>query len=459
MIRFTPVFLALFLAGCVSLDPAWQRPAPPVPAVWPSATGQASPNPAAAELAGWKRVIADPRLQTLVGQALHSNRDLQKALADIAAARALYAEQRGSLFPALDADLSLTRSRTLAYGVSESAEAQGTISSFEVDLFGRNQSLTRAARETWLASEYTALSTRLTLIADTTTAWLTLAADNSNLALAKNTLQSAADSLAVTLRRQQTGVAASSDVAQAQTVYQQARASVASYQTLVMQDKNALDLLVGASVPASLLPGLLESLKDDSIVLVPAGVSSSVLLRRPDVQEAEHSLKSANANIGAARASFFPSITLTASAGVGSDSLSNLFSHGSRIWAFSPSVTLPLFAGGSNLAQLRYAQAQQQGLIATYEKTIQSAFRDVADALARRGTLNEQLDAQHNYVAAAQQALDSAERLYRAGSADYLSVLTARRSLWSAQEQLITLQQTDLENRITLWQSLGGGFS
>lgn len=459
MRRFTPVFLALFLAGCVSLDPAWQRPAPPVPAVWPGASGQASPNPAAAELAGWKRVIADPRLQTLVGQALHSNRDLQKALADIAAARALYAEQRGSLFPALDADLSLTRSRTLAYGVSESAEAQGAVSSFEVDLFGRNQSLTRAARETWLASEYTALSTRLTLIADTTTAWLTLAADNSNLALAKNTLQSAADSLAVTLRRQQAGVAASSDVAQAKTVYQQARASVASYQTLVMQDKNALDLLVGASVPASLLPGLLESLTDDSIVLVPAGVSSSVLLRRPDVQEAEHNLKSANANIGAARASFFPSITLTASAGVGSNSLANLFSHGSRIWAFSPSVTLPLFAGGSNLAQLRYAQAQQQGLIASYEKTIQAAFRDVADALARRGTLNEQLDAQRNYVAAAQQALDSAERLYRAGSADYLSVLTARRSLWSAQEQLITLQQTDLENRITLWQSLGGGFS
>lgn len=459
MRRFTPVFLALFLAGCVSLDPAWQRPAPPVPAVWPGASGQASVNPAAAELAGWKRVIADPRLQTLVGQALHSNRDLQKALADIAAARALYAEQRGSLFPALDADLSLTRSRTLAYGVSESAEAQGAVSSFEVDLFGRNQSLTRAARETWLASEYTALSTRLTLIADTTTAWLTLAADNSNLALAKNTLQSAADSLAVTLRRQQAGVAASSDVAQAQTVYQQARASVASYQTLVMQDKNALDLLVGASVPASLLPGLLESLTDDSIVLVPAGVSSSVLLRRPDVQEAEHNLKSANANIGAARASFFPSITLTASAGVGSNSLANLFSHGSRIWAFSPSVTLPLFAGGSNLAQLRYAQAQQQGLIASYEKTIQAAFRDVADALARRGTLNEQLDAQRNYVAAAQQALDSAERLYRAGSADYLSVLTARRSLWSAQEQLITLQQTDLENRITLWQSLGGGFS
>lgn len=286
---------------------------------------------------------------------------------------------------------------------------------------------------------------------------VTLAADNSNLALAKSTTESAANSLKIVKRQQEVGVAAATDVSEAMAVYQQARASVASYQTLVMQDKNALNLLAGDTVPENLLPGTLESLSDNAITLIPAGVSSSALLRRPDIQEAEHNLLSANANIGAARASFFPTISLTASAGAGSDSLSSLFSHGMKVWSFAPSITLPLFSGGNNMAQLRYAEAEKKGLIATYEKTIQSAFKDVADALARRETLSEQLDAQREYVAAEQKTLDVATRSYKAGAGDYLTVLTAQRSLWSAQESLIALQQTDLENRITLWQSLGGG--
>ena len=221
----------------------------------------------------------------------------------------------------------------------------------------------------------------------------------------------------------------------------------------------AINLLAGETVPESLLPGTLESLGDNSIALVPAGVSSSVLLRRPDIQEAEHNLKSANADIGAARANFFPSISLTASAGVGSDSLSSLFSHGMQVWSFAPSISLPLFTGGSNLAQLRYAEAEKKGLIATYEKSIQSAFKDVADALARRETLSEELDAQRQYVAAEQTSLDIAMKSYQAGVGDYLSVLTAQRTLWSAKTTLLSLQQTDLNNRITLWQSLGGGAS
>ncbi|CCJ90622.1 RND efflux system, outer membrane lipoprotein CmeC [Cronobacter turicensis 564] len=225
----------------------------------------------------------------------------------------------------------------------------------------------------------------------------------------------------------------------------------------MMQDKNALNLLAGKTVPENLLPGTLESLSDNAITLIPAGVSSGTLLRRPDIQEAEHNLLSANANIGAARANFFPSISLTASAGVGSDSLSSLFSHGMKVWSFAPSITLPLFSGGNNMAQLRYAEAEKKGLIATYEKTIQSAFKDVADALARRETLSEQLDAQREYVAAEQKTLDVATRSYQAGVDDYLTVLTAQRSLWSARTSLIALQQTDFENRITLWQSLGGG--
>lgn len=452
MLRMSVLFLALLSAGCVSLDPTYERSQAPIPATLPGSNGEAQ-----SVAADWQQIINDSRLRQVVSLSLTQNRDVQKAIADIDAARALYGEERAALFPTLNAGLSNTRSRTVANGITNSAEADGTVSSFELDLFGRNQSLSRAERESWLASEYTAQNTRLSLVAEITTAWVTLAADNSNLQLAKQTMASAQNSLKIVQRRQEVGVAAASDSAEAMAVYQQARASVASYQTQVAQDQNALNLLAGGTVPESLLPGTLESLADNSITLTPAGVSSSLLLRRPDIQEAEHNLKSANANIGAARANFFPTISLTASAGVGSSSLSSLFSHGMNVWSFAPSLSLPLFTGGKNLAQLRYAEAEKKGLIATYEKTIQSAFKDVANALARRQTLNEQLDAQREYVAAEQKALDISQRQYQAGSGDYLSVLTAQRSLWSARTSLISLQQTDLENRVTLWQSLGGG--
>ncbi len=383
----------------------------------------------------------------------------KKALADIEAARAQYGETRASLFPTVDAELSHTRSKTVASGLSSASQADGAVSSFELDLFGKNQSLSRAARETWLASEFTAQNTRLTMIADLTTAWVTLATDNSNLALAQQTMDSAANSRNIVARQMAVGTASAGDVSSAESVYQQARASVASYRTLVAQDKNAINLLAGKPCRRACCPAPSRVSGDNSIALVPAGVSSSVLLRRPDIQEAEHNLKSANADIGAARANFFPSISLTASAGVGSDSLSSLFSHGMQVWSFAPSISLPLFTGGSNLAQLRYAEAEKKGLIATYEKSIQSAFKDVADALARRETLSEELDAQRQYVAAEQTSLDIAMKSYQAGVGDYLSVLTAQRTLWSAKTTLLSLQQTDLNNRITLWQSLGGGAS
>ena len=455
MFRLSVLFIAFLSVGCVSLDPNYQRPDAPVPASLPGTQGQAT-----AVIGNWQQVVKDPRLNKVVSMALNSNRDVQKAIADIDAARAQFGETRASLFPTVNAELTGSRGRTTTTtGVNTTAQADGAVSSFELDLFGRNQSLSRAARETWLASEYTAQNTRLTMVAELSTAWVTLAADNSNLALAQQTMTSAADSLKIVQRQQQIGTAAATDVSSAMSVYQQARASVASYQTLVMQDKNAINLLAGQTVPDALLPGTLESLGENTITLVPAGVSSSVLLQRPDIQEAEHNLLSANANIGAARANFFPTISLTASAGVGSDSLSSLFSHGMSVWSFAPSISLPLFSGGSNMAQLRYAEAEKKGLIATYEKTIQSAFKDVADALARRQTLGEQLDAQRQYVAAEQQTFDVAMKRYQAGVGDYLTALTAQRTLWSAQQTLIELQQTELDNRITLWQSLGGGAS
>lgn len=451
MFRLSFMFIALLTAGCVSLDPHYDRPAAPVPVTLPGAHGEST-----AVVGDWQKVVNDARLKKVVSIALNSNRDVQKALADIEAARAQYGETRASLFPTVDAELSHTRSKTVASGLSSASQANGAVSSFELDLFGKNQSLSRAARETWLASEFTAQNTRLTMIADLTTAWVTLATDNSNLALAQQTMDSAANSRNIVARQMAVGTASAGDLSSAESVYQQARASVASYRTLVAQDKNAINLLAGKPCRRACCPAL-SSLGDNSIALVPAGVSSSVLLRRPDIQEAEHNLKSANADIGAARANFFPSISLTASAGVGSDSLSSLFSHGMQVWSFAPSISLPLFTGGSNLAQLRYAEAEKKGLIATYEKSIQSAFKDVADALARRETLSEELDAQRQYVATEQTSLDIAMKSYQAGVGDYLSVLTAQRTLWSAKTTLLSLQQTDLNNRITLWQSLGGG--
>ena len=341
MFRLSFMFIALLTAGCVSLDPHYDRPAAPVPATLPGAHGEST-----AVVGDWQKVVNDARLKKVVSIALNSNRDVQKALADIEAARAQYGETRASLFPTVDAELSHTRSKTVASGLSSASQADGAVSSFELDLFGKNQSLSRAARETWLASEFTEQNTRLTMIADLTTAWVTLATDNSNLALAQQTMDSAANSRNIVARQMAVGTASAGDLSSAESVYQQARASVASYRTLVAQDKNAINLLAGETVPESLLPGTLESLGDNSIALVPAGVSSSVLLRRPDIQEAEHNLKSANADIGAARANFFPSISLTASAGVGSDSLSSLFSHGMQVWSFAPSISLPLFTGG-----------------------------------------------------------------------------------------------------------------
>lgn len=445
----------LLLSGCLSLDPHYQRPAAPVPQTWPAGATQT-----AALLTDWQGTLGDARLKAVVRQALASNRDLRAAIADIEAARAQYGEQNAALLPTLTADVTSTRSRSLSEGqsaLSSSAEAQGAVSAFELDLFGKNRSLSRAARESWLASEATALNTRLTLVAETTEAWVALATAKSNLQLAQQTMQSANASLQTTRRRQAAGIDAGGDVSEAMTVYQQARADVASYTTSVKQAVNALELLVGQPVAARLLPDGLDDLPADTIALAPAGVRSDLLLRRPDVLEAEHNLKGANADIGAARANFFPSISLTANAGVGSSSLARLFSHGVGIWSFAPEVSLPLFSGGANVAALRYAEAEKKGLIAAYEKAIQNGFKEVADALARRETLAEQLDAQQAYLQAAEQSLAIANSQYRAGSEDYLSVLTAQRTVYTARQSLMTLRQTDWDNRIALWQALGGG--
>ena len=248
MFRLSLMFIALLTAGCVSLDPHYERPAAPVPATLPGAHGEST-----AVVGDWQKVVNDARLKKVVSIALNSNRDVQKALADIEAARAQYGETRASLFPTVDAELSHTRSKTIASGLSSTSQADGAVSSFELDLFGKNQSLSRAARESWLASEFTAQNTRLTMIADLTTAWVTLATDNSNLALAQQTMDSAENSRKIVARQMAVGTASAGDLSSAESVYQQARASVASYRTLVAQDKNAINLLAGTTVTGFVL--------------------------------------------------------------------------------------------------------------------------------------------------------------------------------------------------------------
>ncbi|ACS86287.1 efflux transporter outer membrane subunit [Musicola paradisiaca] len=452
----------MLLSGC-TLAPHYQRPSAPVPENWPQGAAYQTASPAgrAANDIPWREVMVDARLRQVVDMALSDNRSLRKAIADMEAARALYGEQRADLAPSLNATLDGTRSRALnssgsGTSLSQSYSAGLSVSAFSLDLFGKNRSLTGAALETYLASAETATSTRLTLIADSATAWVTLATARSDLALARQTMASAGQSLAVTRSRQRNGVASAVDVAQSETVYQQARADVASALTTEAQSRNALDLLAGRPVPEALLPDSLESVSG-AVAPVAAGISSTVLLRRPDVQAAEHTLKSANANIGAARAAFFPSITLTASNGIGSSELSSLFRHGSRVWSVVPGVSLPIFDGGANLSALRYAEAEKKGYIASYEKAVQTAFSDVADALARKGTLAEQQSAQQDYVSAAQRSYQLASSRYREGVDTYLNVLDAQRTLYSARQSLISLEQSRLNNLITLYNALGGG--
>lgn len=465
--KWAVLLLPWLLSGCLSLDPKYQRPAAPVAASWPqgAAYAPAQKGATAASDIPWNTVIVDEKMRQVITLALSDNRDLRKAIADVEAARAQYGIQRADTLPTVNAGMDGSRGRSITSTTPGSANTTAMTqtysaslanSAYTLDLFGKVHSLSTAALETYLSTAEAEKSTRLTLIADTASAYVALAKARSDLALSQQTLQSAKASLDVTQERQRNGVASGVDVAQAETVYQQARVDVASNTTSVAQYYNALNLLAGQTVSESLLPENLDALAQ-AVVPVAAGIDSSVLLQRPDVQEAEHTLKSANANIGAARAAFFPSVTLTASGGVSSTALSSLFSHGAGVWSFAPSVSLPLFDGGANRASLDYADAQKKGYIASYEKAVQSAFKEVADALARKGTLDQQQAAQRDYVAAAQRSYRLADSRYREGVDTYLNMLEAQRTLYSAQQNLIALEQTRLNNLITLYNALGGG--
>jgi multidrug efflux system outer membrane protein len=331
------------------------------------------------------------------------------------------------------------------------------LSGYEIDLFGKNRSLTEAQLEAYLASAETAKAAKIALIGEIANAWLTLAADKNQLSLAQETAANAQKTMDITNKRLELGVDSRIDVASAQTVYHSARADIASYTTQVAQDLNALRLLVGEQFADNLLP---EELPESATLVsdVPAGLASSVLLQRPDVLAAEHDLKSANANIGVARAAFFPSLSLTASGGLASSVLADIFTGGANsIWTIAPSLSLPIFDGGANDANLAYSEAQQRKYLAAYEYAIQSAFAEVADALARRATIQQQLDAQQALVTAASRSYDLSLARYKGGIDSFQNALTAQRTLYGAKQSLISTRQTDLNNRITLYRVLGGG--
>jgi multidrug efflux system outer membrane protein len=458
--------VATLLSGCATLEPAYHRPVLPTPKAFPEAAG--APASSAAASVNWRQFFLDPKLRSVVDLALKNNRDLRVAIANIEAARAQYRVQRAQLLPTINASAGVTygRESTASFGAvtpgepADISEHQFTTSlgasSYEVDLFGKVRSLSKSAREQYLATEAARRATQISLIAEVANDYLTLAADKALLKAAQDTLVSARASLDITQKRFDHGVASELDVRQAQTVVAQARADVANAVTLAAQAKNALDLVVGAPAPETLLPGD----QDDQIALLtdlPAGLPSDVLLSRPDVVEAEHQLKAANAKIGAARAAFFPQVTLTASGGTTSGAVSSLFSGPAAIWSFAPQVTLPIFAGGANRASLDYAKAEQRVAVAQYEKAIQSAFRDVADALARRATIDEQLSAQQANVTASADSLRLSQARYDRGGDTYLNLLIAQRTLYAAQQSLISARQTRASNLVTLYTALGGG--
>jgi multidrug efflux system outer membrane protein len=445
------------LAGC-TLEPAYQRPAPPVPMAWP--TGPAYGAPTDISIADWGQVFPDPKLRRVIQQALANSRDLRVAIAQIQASRSQYRVQRAALPPTMDASAGATTGRDYTglppafggeYANATTYSTSVFATAYELDLFGRVRSLTKAALQTYLATEEARRSTQISLVAE-------VAADTSLLAVSKATVISAGANFDLARRRLAGGVASQLDVSSAQTIVEQAHDDVARYTTQVAQDKNALDLVVGAPVDPTNLP---TGVDDPATRLgdVAGALDSRILLQRPDVLEAEHTLRSANASIGAARAAFFPSISLTASGGSESASISSLFAGGSGVWSFAPTITLPIFDGGANRGNLDYAKAEDRIDIAQYEKAIQTAFREVADALAQRGTIAERLRAQRSEVAAAGESFHLAEALYARGSDSYLDVLTAQRTYYSAQQSLISVQLIAAANIVTLYQVLGGALT
>jgi outer membrane protein, multidrug efflux system len=460
------------LTSACNLAPHYQRPALAAPAQFPQ--GGAYPAAGSTDLAaiGWKDFFTDDRLRAVITLGLANNRDLRVAAANILQARAQYRVQRADLLPTITANGSASIRHTGANGSSvasgtgtTSGGGSGTthsysaslgVSAFEVDLFGRVRNLTRAAQEQYFATRAGADATRIALISEIASAWLTMAADRDQLAISRQSFATYQDTERLTRAQYEKGIASELDLQQAETNLQDARYDIAQLTTQIAQDQNALNLLAGTTISDTLLPMGLGT-TEYSIATLPGGLDSQVLLNRPDVVQAEDQLKAQNANIGAARAAFFPTISLTAAAGTASTALGGLFTGGSWAWNGSGGVAQTLFDFGRNKANLDYAKASRDAAVATYEKAVQTAFREVSDALAQRGTIDEQVSARDARVTAAGRAATLAEARYRNGIDSFLVTLDAQRTLYTAQQSLVTTRLARGTNLVTLYRTLGGG--
>lgn len=453
--------LSITLTACVNLAPGYERPAAPVAAVWPT-TQASEPGTVPVDELDWKEFYGEERLRQLITLALNSNRSLRQTALAVESARAQFQITRASALPTVDAGGSGTAQHTNGQTTHAYSAALG-ISAFELDFFGRINNLRGQALETFLASEETLRAMRITLVAEVATAYLTLAADQQSLRLAKNTLASQQKSLDLTLRTFEIGTASGLDVATAQTSVDTARADIATFRTQVAQDLNALTLLVGQPIEPALVADTGITVTDPLTPLMttvgPATeLPSELLQRRPDVLAAERTLRAAHANIGAARAARFPSITLTTSVGTASSQLSQLFGGGSGLWSFMPSVSVPIFDGGAGAANVRVAEVTRDSALASYEYTIQTAFKEVANALAAQHNMGELLAARQSLLAANEKIYRLTDARYRQGLDSSLSVLTVQRSYYTAQQNMIAARLQEASNWVSLYRVLGGGW-
>lgn len=458
---------ALVLSAC-NLAPTYVAPVSSVPETISATSGTPVIAQAAAQdYAQAQTWIASAQLREVVALALSHNRDLRVAVDNIEKARAQYGITRADLLPGISAQAQGTRSRSSEdlrgagqSSISEQYTAQLGFTSYEIDFWGRVRNLSDAGLQAFLQSEDNQRNVQIAVVADVSNAWLTLAADLARLQLAQDTLASRDKAYALTKRMFEIGATSGLVLAQNLSTVETARADVAAFTSQAARSRNALQWLVGGVVPANLLPTAQTLVVADAnnLALLPApqDVPSSVLLQRPDVQSAEHNLRVMNANIGAARAALFPSITLTGSVGTGSRELDALFGSGNGTWSFMPQIKLPIFDGGRLRAGVQVAEANQRIAVSQYEKTVQTAFKEVADALADRAQWGERLGAQTGMVLATQKAFDLSDARFQAGVDNYLTVLDAQRSLYAAQQTLITLRLAEQTNRITLWKALGG---
>jgi multidrug efflux system outer membrane protein len=462
MKRLTPLTLALVLAGCVNLAPKYERPAAPVAGAFPTVQGTVGSGNAVAPEAPaaitWQRFFTDPRLQQLISLALANNRDLRVAVLNIEAARAQYQIQRSNQFPAVNAGISGQRQTTgKDQPINSLYQAGLSVSAFELDFFSRVRNLSNAALAQFLATEEARKTAQISLIAQVANTYLTFLADEELLALVQQTLKTREESLRLTRLRYDNGVSSKLDLEQAVSLVETARTTLAQAQRQRAQDLNLLTLLIGQPLPDTLPAG--ATLATTNLPDLPAGMPSDLLAVRPDIRAAEQQLIAANANIGAARANYFPRITLTGTAGSASKELSGLFKSGTFGWTFAPQAILPLFDFGRTRAGVETARAQRDIAVAQYEKSIQTAFREVADALAGQATYSEQLRAQQAVAAAETERFNLSDLRYRNGTASYLDLLDAQRSLFTAQQLAIQANLQRLQNQVTLYRVLGGGWS